>query len=115
MKKLIFLRDGEEKLNYVWLYDTINTWDTYNLDIWINEHGYKKAVDFAEKFNCKWFLTTCPTMLHSINWWNEEEQKFEIYIPTKKGKLKNIQEFTDRELRQAHNVEKLFLGGEFDD
>lgn len=87
----------------------------YNIDSDIECFGYKNALKLFRDIENDWFATTCPTILYSIDWWNEEEQKFEIYIPTKKGKLKNIQEFTNRELRQAHNVEKMFLGGEFDD
>lgn len=108
MKKLIFLRDGA--INRLCL-----ELAPYNIDIDIECLGYKKALKFFQHIENGWFASTCPTILHSIDWWNEEEQRFEIYIPTKKGKLKNIQEFTDRELRRAHNIEKMFLAGVFDD
>jgi len=110
MKKLIFLRDGcDVKLSIAAQVSVLS------LDIEIGALGYKKAVENAKKSNYDWYITTYPTILRSIDWWNEEEQKFEIYIPTKKGKLKNIQEFTDKEIRHAHNIENMFLGGVFDD
>ena len=113
MKKLIFYRDGANIC--VIMNNTDDERGIYNLNFDINRYGYKNAIKRFKNIDSLWFATTCPTILYSIDWRNEEEQKFEIYIPTKKGKLKNIQEFTDRELRQAHNIEKLFLGGEFDD
>ena len=112
MKKLIFLRDG---VGYRLYMEQMDIFNIHNLDIDIGTFGYKKAVEMAQKENDGFFSTLCPTILQSIDWWNDEERKFEIYIPNKKGKLKNIQEFTNRELRRAHNVEKMFLGGEFDD
>lgn len=110
MKKLIFLRDGcDVRLSITTQVSVLS------LDIELGALGYNKAVENAKKSNYDWYITTCPTFLRSIDWWNEEEQKFEIYIPTKKGKLKNIHEFTDRVIRHANNIENMFLGGAFDD
>lgn len=112
MKKLIFLRDGNKSWDLLSI--TMAT-SVFDIDACIEICGYKKAVEITEKQDYDWFITRCPTILRSIDWWNEEEQKFEIYIPTEKGALKNIHEFIDKVIRHANHIENMFLGGAFDD
>lgn len=45
--------------------------------------------------------------------WDEEKKTPMIYIRDEHGKWKLIQEMTDRELRVAHNLEKLYVNGVF--
>ena len=111
MKKLIFLRDGEKSRK---LLDYVRANYTYSAEWYIHQYGYEEAINKIKELDHEWLMTETPTVLRSIDWWNEDEQKFEIYIPTETG-LKNIQEFTDKEIRHAHNIENMFLGGVFDD
>lgn len=45
--------------------------------------------------------------------WDEGKKTPMIYIRDEHGKWKLIQEMTDRELRAAHNLEKLYVNGAF--
>lgn len=120
-KKLIFLRNGIEdfkSLNF-----GLEPY-CYCIDNFINAYGYNKTIDMLNNDNfiyrTDYVMTSCPTILDARNdesdniWWNEEEHKFEIFF-VEDGKLKNISEYTTRELRKAHNIEKLYLNGGLDD
>ena len=62
-------------------------------------------------------FTANPALLNAKNehsdpiWW--QNNKWEIYFVVK-DELVNIQEFTDKELRMAHNIENLYLNGGLD-
>ena len=114
MKKLIFLKDGEKSRKLLKLFYVCPN-RTHSAEWYIHQYGYEEAINEIKELDHEWIMTETPTVLRSIDWWNEDEQKFEIYIPTEKGKLKNIQEFTDKVIRHTHNIENLFLGGVFDD
>ena len=45
--------------------------------------------------------------------WDEKENKCAAYIRNDKGVWTNIQDLTDRELRFAHNIPKMYLAGSF--
>lgn len=45
--------------------------------------------------------------------WNENLGVPELYLRVSNGKFKRADELTDRELRQAHNLEKLYVNGGF--
>ena len=45
--------------------------------------------------------------------WNEKLQLPEIYIRDRNGIFTNITNFTNRILREGHNLAKLYVGGEF--
>lgn len=45
--------------------------------------------------------------------WDEKENKCAAYIRNDKGVWTNIQDLTDRELRFAHNIPKMYIAGEF--
>ena len=45
--------------------------------------------------------------------WDDEKKMPMIYIRDEYGEWKLISEFTDRELRMAHNLEKLYVNGAF--
>lgn len=63
-----------------------------------------------EKNNTQVILTT-----HSTNLMNNELLRPDAYFILKNNKLKSIPELTDKELREAHNIEKLFKSGAFDE
>ena len=138
-KKLIFLRNGQQDFNVVYKYIPSNykePWDIlngnyelrpelglegmpYDIDECIREKGYVNAVEYLHGMLNNIYTTTCPAILsaHDENfdpmWWNEEEHKWEIYF-IEDYMLKNISEFTTRELRAAHNIERLYLNGGLD-
>ena len=45
--------------------------------------------------------------------WNEKLQLPEIYMRDRNGVFTNITKFTNRILREGHNLAKLYVGGEF--
>ena len=45
--------------------------------------------------------------------WNDKLNLPEIYIRDNQGKFKNITSFTNRELKQGHNIAKMYISGEF--
>lgn len=63
-----------------------------------------------EESNAQVVLTT-----HSTNLMNNELLRPDAYFILKNNKLKSIPELTDKELREAHNIEKLFKSGAFDE
>ena len=46
--------------------------------------------------------------------WDNEFNRPEIYIRDSSGEFKNITEFTSRQLKEGHNLAKLYIAGEFD-
>lgn len=126
MKKLIFLRNGILGDDWFHTKENLNL-SSYYIDVSINTDGYKSIVDklglasviMSEYSRWDYIVTTYPCLMSAHNhkndplWWNEDEHKWEIYF-VEKGELKNIQEYTDKELRMAHNIEKLYLSGGLD-
>jgi len=45
--------------------------------------------------------------------WNGDT--FEIYLRNKRGEWKLLKDLTNRELRQGHNIYRLWFAGEFED
>ena len=45
--------------------------------------------------------------------WDNELNRPEIYIRDSSGEFKNITEFTGRQLKEGHNLAKLYIAGEF--
>lgn len=121
MKKLIFLRNGEKDAEKLMKYDDLIC---YYIDGEIQLLGFR---NFEDKISQKedilenlYTVTTYPCLLSLMGndgnpmWWNENEHKWEIYF-VEKGILRNVQEYTDKELRIAHNIEHLYLRGGLDD
>lgn len=109
--------------NYFKVKDNLNL-SSHFIDIEFNSIGYNEVLNRlnnSTEFNLYDYIVTTYLSILSAHdeksdpiWWNEEEHKWEIYF-IENGKLKNIQEYTDKELRQAHNIEKLYLTGGLDD
>ena len=45
--------------------------------------------------------------------WNEKEHRPELYFRDIAGVWKNCTELTDKEIRRAHNLEKMYIAGSF--
>lgn len=52
---------------------------------------------------------------HSTNLMDNELLRPDTYFILKNNKIKSLPELTDKELREAHNIEKLFKSGAFDE
>ena len=63
-----------------------------------------------EKKNVQIILTT-----HSTNLMDNELLRPDCYFILKDNKIKSFPELTDKELREEHNIEKLFKSGAFDE
>ena len=63
-----------------------------------------------EKNNIQFVLTT-----HATNLMDNELLRPDAYFILKNNAIKSLPELTDRELREAHNIEKLFKSGAFDE
>lgn len=63
-----------------------------------------------EKKDTQVILTT-----HSTNLMDNELLRPDAYFILKNNKIKSLPELTDKELREAHNIEKLFNSGAFDE
>lgn len=63
-----------------------------------------------EKKETQVILTT-----HSTNLMDNELLRPDAYFIIKNNKIKSLPELTDKELREAHNIEKLFKAGAFDE
>lgn len=62
-----------------------------------------------EEFDCQVVLTT-----HNTNLLNNSIMRPDCFLILHDGKLTPICDATTRELRQGHNLEKLYMSGEFD-
>lgn len=62
-----------------------------------------------ESFNCQVVLTT-----HNTNLMSNSIMRPDCFMILHDGKITPICEATNRELRQGHNLEKLYISGEFD-
>lgn len=62
------------------------------------------------------YTNSIIALLHAAEFaWNKETKCFDIYLRCKGGEWKNIHELTTRELRQGHNIWKLWWAGEFEE
>lgn len=109
MKKLMFLPYGKKEKT-VENIERILHIRPFLLEL---SNGYEQDVEFINNTEIELFVTAVPTFLNlSDVWWNEKELKFEIYFYSN-GKIKNIQELTEKWIRQAHNIERMFLNDAF--
>ena len=62
-------------------------------------------------------LTNCLYLMDNEYCWNEKENKCELYfiICEEYGFFRiNVQDCTNRQIRQGHNIEKMYRAGEFE-
>lgn len=80
-----------------------------------NSWSYKRIkeelslIDKTENFRSN--NIACLTLAHKF--WDEENHRHNIFLKDKNGKWRRIQDYVDKDLRFAHNIEKLYIAGEF--
>ena len=82
-----------------------------------NNLNYLNTIGELSKFKEKEFIVYTNSILALSNRyaWNEETNSPEIYIRRQHDKnFIHINELTNRELRQGHNIAKMYINGEFD-
>lgn len=71
------------------------------------------AIEKERAFNTRVYTNSIVAL--SNRWcWDEENKIPQLYIRNSVGKWENITHFTNREIRYAHNLEKMYMNGEFD-
>ena len=89
----------------------------FTVDARIGYSGCRKMLRHIQNnypFNTKVYTNSLDAF--SNFWcWDDEKKMPMIYIRNKNNKWKLIQEMTDKELRIAHNLEKMYVNGVFCD
>ena len=80
-----------------------------------NDRGYKNALNKLKKSDTQIVFSNCVYLLGQDCFFNEGKNEWDIYIWKGRKHFVKIQDLTERELRYAHNIEKMYKGGEFDD
>ena len=86
-----------------------------------SKNGYKVNINIIEDLRIHYpniiIVTNLPYLLSNEFAWNTKENKSEIYlwsvIDNQEG-FRNISDLTTREIREGHNIEKMYRSGEFD-
>lgn len=81
--------------------------------------GYSLCYKLLEQINDKKrkdviIYTNAIQALSNYYAWNDELKVPEIYLRNKEGKFERIDNFTERELREGHNIMKMYMAGEFE-
>ena len=121
-KKLIFIRNGKEDLDQLYIRtvddEVVNPdlgigYYLYDIDRDIKHKGFKKTWQdgvIASQLN-EWYVTSYPCVLDWKQlWFNTEKDKYEIYF-IENGKLVNIHDINS--FRRAQVIEKLYLSNWF--
>ena len=89
-------------------------------DVIINAaYGPTKCIDILEdrlRYNPEAVVyTNCSKALYGPYCWNKDTRSHECYIRAGEHMIfTQIQMLTNRELREGHNIEKMYFSGEFD-
>jgi len=80
--------------------------------------GYSFCDKLLEQINDKKrkdvvIYTNAIQALSNYYAWNPELQVPEIYLRNKDRQFERIDNFTERELREGHNIMKMYMAGEF--
>ena len=98
---------------YIW-YKKLDTIKFLFIDEFDSFYHYKLSKliikKLKEKINTQVILTT-----HSTNLMDNELLRPDCYFVLKNNKIKSLPDLTEKELREAHNIEKLFKSGTFDE
>ena len=107
----IYFEDGkleEEKL--------LSFKPDYTIDAGFGFSANVKFLDVLSQDNTDYIIYTNSILAFDNRYaWNEELQAPEIYIRAGNDKLfTRIDELTERELREGHNLAKMYITGEFE-
>nr|DAQ34522.1 MAG TPA: AAA domain protein [Caudoviricetes sp.] len=97
----VWFHEGQN-LSFLWI-DEFDAFYHYEL-------AEKIVMILEEKINCQVVLTS-----HNTNLLSNKIMRPDCYFILANGKLTSIVNATDRELREGHNLEKLYINGEFDE
>lgn len=81
-------------------------------------YAYTRLMYIKEQYKKKAavYTNSVIALLHAASLaWNKDAEHFEIYLRCKSGEWKNIHDLTNRELREGHNIWKLWWSGEFEE
>lgn len=96
----------------------INTAVSFNLSgarIVDGKNGYSNCMETYDiiRSNGGDVITNCHWLMNALDLWNEKTNQPNIFIYIG-GKFIPIQDLTDKEIRQAHNIAKMYANGAFD-
>ena len=108
---LIFFED-RELVNR----DQLGTYYDYRVDA---KYGYSHNVEQLDKINKEFpeavIYTNSIVALDNKYCWNDDLETPDLYIREAEGfDFIRVDELTGRKLKQAHNLMKLYMNGEFD-
>lgn len=113
-RKLIFIRKGKEEREL--LRKLLKTY-IFDIDIEVMRVGYKQAIENIKNSSYTLFKTANPCVLSEYDakrrplWWSEHTWK--IYF-IEQDKCHSIQEYTEKLLREAHDIEQIYLNDGFE-
>lgn len=109
----IYFEDGklQDRYDLPFLYDkAIDAGDGYSK----GDNELLIALKYTSKSRPNYKIyTNLITALSNEYAWNEELQVPDIYIRNKRGEFTRVDKLTNRELRQGHNIMKMYMAGEF--
>lgn len=90
-----------------------------NIDMILDaKHGYSFCDSILFELKQSNYIavvyTNMITALRNEYTWNNELKAPEIYIRNKNGVFTRIDKLTNRELREAHNIMRMYIAGAFD-
>ena len=94
--------DEAKNLSFLWI-DEFDAFYHFEL-------SEKIVMILEDKMDCQVVLTS-----HNTNLLSNKIMRPDCYFILSNGKLTSIVNATDRELREGHNLEKLYINGEFDE
>ena len=76
---------------------------------------YKEFDDIVNKESDRHIAlyTNCILALNSLYTWDDASKTYHLYLRGSDDLWRNVQEFTHRKLRYAHNLMKMYLTGSF--
>jgi hypothetical protein len=80
-----------------------------------NNAGYHNTLKKLNKSEAHIIFSNCVYLLGRDCFYNEDTQKWDIFIWKGKKHFVTIQDLTDKELRRAHSIERMYRNGAFDD
>ena len=93
-----------ELCDYMYVYDGKNGWN-YNINkLKLDQNGYPDDKEFL-------IYTNIPEFMNFSTFRNGHKL---TYFCDDNRYLANVQEFTDREIREGHNIAKMYMNGVFD-